>query len=622
MLQRRTLSAIIPAALALLAASALYAQATNWPNYGNDPGGSRYSPLRAITPQNVDKLTVAWTYHHGDIADGSQSKFSSKSAFEATPLMIDGTLYFPTPFNRVIALDAATGKEKWVYDPKLNHAYDSGDGFVCRGLGSWKDPATGHLNLYVATVDSRLIGIDAATGKSIFIVSLNEDVGARSDYPGEYHFTSPPAVVGDKVVVGSAIDDNNRTKMPSGVVRAFDARTGKLAWKWDPIPLEKNAGAANAWSVMSVDPDRDLVFIPTGSASPDHYGGERLGDNKWANSVVALKGSTGELVWGFQTVHHDLWDYDVPAQPVLASVKGQPALIQSTKTGQIFVFNRETGVPVFPVEERPVPQTTVPGEKTSPTQPFSSLPPLVPHGPLKPADAWGMLYFDRKGCETEFGKYRSEGIFTPPSLDGTLMYPSIIGGSNWGSVAFDPERQLVIANTSRLPFAIGLVPRDQQAAARKLHPKAEWSPMRGTPYVMWREPMMSSLGVPCVTPPWGTLTALDLRTGKIAWQVPFGTTRDLAPVPVAMKWGTPTLGGPIATASGLVFIGAALDNYLRAYDITTGQELWKDRLPAGAQATPMTYAINGRQYVVICAGGHGKLGSKLGDSVIAYALPK
>lgn len=621
MLQRRTLSAIIPAALAL-AATALYAQATNWPNYGNDPGGSRYSPLRAITPQNVDKLTVAWTYHHGDIADGSQSKFGSKSAFEATPLMIDATLYFPTPFNRVIALDAATGKEKWVYDPKLNHAYDSGDGFVCRGLGSWKDPANGHLYLYVATVDSRLIGIDAATGKSIFMVSLNEDVGARSDYPGEYHFTSPPAVVGDKVVVGSAIDDNNRTKMPTGVVRAFDARTGKLAWKWDPIPLEKNAGAANAWSVMSVDPDRDLVFIPTGSASPDHYGGERLGDNKWANSVVALKGSTGELVWGFQTVHHDLWDYDVPAQPVLASVKGQPALIQSTKTGQIFVFNRETGVPVFPVEERPVPQTTVPGEKTSPTQPFSSLPPLVPHGPLKPADAWGMLYFDRKGCETEFGKYRSEGIFTPPSLDGTLMYPSIIGGSNWGSVAFDPERQLVIANTSRLPFAIGLVPRDQQAAARKLHPKAEWSPMRGTPYVMWREPMMSSLGVPCVQPPWGTLTALDLRTGKIAWQVPFGTTRDLAPVPVAMKWGTPTLGGPIATASGLVFIGAALDNYLRAYDISTGQELWKDRLPAGAQATPMTYAINGRQYVVICAGGHGKLGSKLGDSVIAYALPK
>jgi quinoprotein glucose dehydrogenase len=320
-------------------------------------------------------------------------------------------------------------------------------------------------------------------------------------------------------------------------------------------------------------------------------------------------------------VHHDLWDYDVPAQPVLATVKGQPALIQPTKTGQIFVLNRETGVPIFPVEERPVPQSTVLGEKTSPTQPFSSLPALVPHAALKASDAWGIAYFDRKGCETELTKYKSEGIFTPPSLEGTLVYPGIAGGSNWGSVAFDTERQLVIANTSRIVFAIGLVPREKFEESRKLHPKAEWAPMTGTPYVMWRQPMLSSLGIPCIAPPWGTLTALDLKTGKIAWQVPFGTTRDLAPVPVSVNLGTPSIGGPIVTASGLAFIGAAMDNYIRAFDTVSGKELWKERLPAGGQATPMTYSIGGKQYVVIAAGGHSKFGSKLGDAVIAYTLP-
>ena len=592
---------------------------SEWPTYGNDPGGSRYSPLTQISTANVTNLKLAWTYHHGDIADGSKSH--AKSAFEATPILVDGTLYFPTPFNRVIALDPATGKEKWTFDPHLSQKFEAGDGFVCRGLATWKDPATGQRRIFLATLDARLIAIDAAAGKSIFMVPLGEDVGTRPDWPAEYHITSPPSVVGDRVVVGSAIDDNGRTNMPSGVVRAFDAHTGKLAWKWDPIPAELKSGAANAWSVFAVDVERDLIYIPTGSASPDHYGGERRGDNKWANSIVALKGSTGELVWGFQTVHHDLWDYDVPAQPVLSTVKGQPALIQSTKTGQIFVLNRVTGVPIFPVEERPVPQSAVSGEAVSPTQPFSSLPPLVPHGPLKPSDAWGLAYFDRKGCETEFAKYRSEGIFTPPSFEGTIQYPSIAGGSNWGSVAFDPERQLVISNTSRMPFVVGLLPRDKYDEGRKLHPKAEWAPMRGTPYVMWREALFSSLKVPCIAPPWGTMTALNLKTGKIEWQVPFGTTRDLAPVPVAMEWGTPSMGGPIVTAGGVAFIGAAMDDYIRAFDVVTGKELWKDRLAAGGQATPMTYSVNGKQFVVIAAGGHGKLGTKLGDSVVAYSLP-
>lgn len=598
-------------------ALSLFAQ-SDWPAYGGPPEGTRYSPLAQINKGNVTQLRPVWTLHHGDLRD--PKKFKRASSFQATPILADGVLYFPTPFNRVYAVDPTNGKVKWTFDPKTDQNNGSGDGFVSRGVATWKDPKTGQRRILLCTVDARLIAIDAADGKQLFSVDLSKDVGAV--YNGEYHVTSAPTVVNDVVITGSAIDDNSRTKMASGVVRGFDVRTGKLLWRWDPIANEPNAGAANAWSVFSADPARDLVFIPTGSASPDHFGGARPGDNKWANSVVALKASTGQFVWGFQTTHHDLWDYDVPAQPVLITFKGRPAVVQATKMGLLFVLDRETGKPLIPVEERLVPQSDVPGERTSLTQPFPvAPPPLVSHAAARPQDMWGVAYFDRKGCEEKLAGLRNEGIYTPPSLKGTLIRPGIAGGVNWGSIAYDEQRQLLFANSSNAPFLLRLLTRADADRLRKANPKAEFTEMRGAPYAGIREPLMSGLGLPCFTPPWGTIAAVDLNQGTIKWQVPLGTPRDLAPIPITSATGTPNLGGPLATAGSLVFIGGAMDNYLRAFDSETGAELWKGRLPAGGQATPMTYSVNGKQFVVIAAGGHGKLKTTMGDSLVAYALP-
>ncbi len=614
---------------------------SDWPAYGHDPGGSRHSPLTQITKANVRGLKVAWTYRTGDISDGTH--WRQKSAFEVTPILADGTLYFCTPFDRVIALDPETGAEKWAFDPQINKDQTGGDGFVCRGVSTWIAPGE-RRRIFVATIDSRLVAIDAATGKPCPDFGVNGQInlheGIQESYRGEFHMTSPPAVIGDRVVVGSAIDDNARVEMPSGVVRAFNARTGKLEWAWDPIPRHPGdpgreswqgasadkTGAGNAWSVISADPERDLVFIPTGSASPDHYGGERKGDNLFTNSIVALRGSTGRMVWHFQTVHHDLWDYDVPAQPTLVTIRRDgkqiPALVQATKRGSMFILNRETGESLFPIEERPVPQSDVPGEQTSPTQPFPTLPPPLVPQKLSPSDAWGVTPWDRKGCEAQIAAIRSEGIFTPPGLKAGIDYPGLIGGTNWGSVSVDAERGVAIVNTSRLAFRVWLIPRDQYAQ-RQRTPNSEFNRMLGTPYGMGRAPLLSRIGMPCNAPPWGTLASVELATAKILWQTTLGTTRDLAPLGISMNWGTPSLGGPITTASGVTFIAATLDNYLRAFDSDSGQELWRGRLPAGGQATPMTYRLreNGKQFVVIAAGGHGKLGTKLGDYLIAYALP-
>lgn len=431
------LSAVI---LVLISAAPVHAQSvsdSDWPNYGNDPGGMRYSPLPQINRDNVSKLKLAWTFHTGDISDGTHNR--RRSGFEATPILVDNSLFFTTGFNRIIALDPETGRQRWDYDPQVDLTLDYGDGLINRGVSTWLDPNPAsaqpcHRRLYEATLDARLISLDAATGKPCMDfgdhgqVSLRNVPGYRS---GWYHMTSPPAVIDDLVIVGSAINDNARAAMPAGVVRAFDARTGKLRWSWDPIPLttaptadgkpaEPLVGAANAWSIMTVDPARDLVFVPTGSASPDYYGGLRPGDNKWANSVVALHAKTGELAWGFQLVHHDLWDYDSAAPPLLATLQrgGQkiPVVIQGNKTGNLFVLNRDSGKPIFPIEERPVPNSDVPGEQASASQPFPLAPPALALQKISVDDAWGPTPADLQYCRKQIAELRHDGIFTPPSL--------------------------------------------------------------------------------------------------------------------------------------------------------------------------------------------------------------
>ncbi len=622
-----------------------------WVDYGNTAGGDRYSPLTQITPQNVEQLEIAWTYHTGDVSDG-RGEVRSGSTFEATPILVDGTMYVCTPFNRVIALDPETGEERWTYDPKTDLSGSYGNQLVCRGVSTWLDPgveetesAPCRRRIFTATNDARLIALDAADGApcedfgAAGVIDLNAGVG-EALWLGEYQVTSPPAIAGELVIVGSAVADNVRLDAPSGVVRAYDVRSGELRWAWDLAPPMEvpdalyaaetgyMLGTPNVWAPFSVDEERDLLFVPTGNPTPDYYAGQRNGSDYYGSSVVALRASTGEVVWHFQTVHNDVWDYDVPAQPTLTNIQREgraiPAVVQATKMGILFTFDRVTGEPLFPIEERPVPQSTVPGEKTSPTQPFPvKPPPLVPHE-LSLDDVWGLTPWDRKGCRRKLEAAHYEGIYTPPELrQGTINYPGTAGGSNWGGVAVDPERQVVIANVMNLAWVVSLVPADEFDETRRANPGVEFGPQRGTPYGMRREMLMSTFDLPCNPPPWGTLASVDLGTGDILWQVKLGTIRDLAPIPIALKVGVPSLGGPIVTASGLVFIGAAVDDYLRAFDTETGEELWRGRLPAGGQATPMTYRISetGKQYVVIAAGGHGRAETTLGDAIVAFALP-
>jgi quinoprotein glucose dehydrogenase len=630
------------------------APAEEWPTYGNDPGSSRYSPLAEITKENVRYLKVAWTYHTGDVSDAkgmwSGKRVWAKSTFEATPLFVDGALYVASSFNRIIALDPETGREKWAFDPKIDRIGYYGDYFTCRGLATWTDPErrAGEMcrrSIYEATQDGRLIAVDAVTGQPCAAFGTHGEisltVGIQIVIKGEYHFTSPPVVVGEVVIVGSAINDNDRVDMPSGVVRAYNARSGALVWAWDPVPRNPadparatwqngadRAGAANVWGPMSADPTHDLVFLPTTSPSPDFFGGERKGENRYANSVVALRASTGKVVWSFQTVHHDLWDYDLPSGPSLIEVVRNghriAALAQPSKMGHLFILDRDTGQPALPVEERAVPQGGVPDEWLSPTQPFPVATPRLVPDHLEPPDAWGLTPWDRGKCRDTITGLRRAGIFTPPSLQGSLQYPGNIGGTNWGGVAFDRSRGLIVLNQTNMPFMVQLIPRGQANRLQRDEGDWEYGPMKGTPYVMRRKALLSPWHLPCNPPPWGTLAAVEASTGRIRWQVPLGTIRELAPIPLPIKLGTPTLGGPLTTASGITFVGATLDSTFRAFDTETGRELWQARLSASAPATPMTYRARqgGRQYVVLAAGGHGKAaGTKLGDSVVAFALP-
>ena len=600
------------------------------PNYGNDGSGTRYSTAAQIDRSNVAQLKTAWTYRTGALPHDQE--LDKKAAFEATPILVDGKLFLSTPYDHVIALNPETGTKLWEFDPKLELPYGSSE-VTSRGVSAWREPRAKAgkpcaLRIFIGTLDARLIALDGATGKpcsdfgSDGEVDLTNSVKLRD--PGDYQVTSAPAIVKDLVITGASLGDNRAVTVERGIVRAFDVRTGNLRWTWDPIApwayqTMPRTGAGNAWSTISVDAERDLVFIPTGSASPDYYGGIRKGDNKWANSVVALRASTGDLVWGFQVVHHDLWDYDVASQPTLfAWMDGTPAIAITTKMGRVFVLNRLTGAPLFPVEERPVLKSDIPGEESWPTQLASTIS-VVPEK-LTPEDAWGVKPEERQWCAEKIKAARSDGIFTPPSIQGTLVFPGNVGGVNWGSAAYDQKRHLLFMDTNRLPILVKLIPRAEYDDARKSATDAdrlhgEFARQVGAPFGMFRTPLLAPSGVPCNAPPWGTVAAVDLFSGKKVWDVPLGSW-----IP-DMNTGTVTLGGPMVSAGGLVFTAAAMDNYLRAFDVETGKELWKYELPAGGQATPMTYMLKGKQYVVIAAGGHGKLGTKQGDYVIAFTLP-
>ena len=641
------LGGIFGLAWALLVTGGASAAEPGWPFYGGDQGGQRYSGAAQITPANVSGLKTAWTFSTGDLA--SKGDAVRRASFEDTPIVADGRLFVCSPFDEVSALDPGTGKELWRFDPKLDSTLHYPNAFVCRGVAFASIPGPPNApctrRVFVATNDRRLIALDARSGRPCARFGRQGTVtlvpAPKMIYPGEQQNTSAPLVSHGLVIVGSSIDDNQRVDAPHGAVHAYDAATGALRWIFDPIPRDaaaanaaswsgrgaRQTGAANVWAPMSADDAHGLVYLPTTSPSPDFYGGERPGDNRYADSVVALHVETGKVAWAFQVTHHDLWDYDVPAQPTLSPVthggETLPALLQPTKQGLLFTLNRLTGEPIIPVEERRVPHNGVPGEQLSPTQPFPVAPrPLTPSR-IRADDAFGLTFWDRGKCHDMIAAARSSGIYTPPSLQGTIVYPFDGGGTNWGGLAFDAVHDIAYVNTSNAMHLVRLFPANAFAAEKAANPDKEVAPQRGTPYGMIRTVMTGPFGLPCNPPPWGQLHAIDMHDGHVMWDAPLGTTEDIAPFSqyILGKTGTPNLGGPIVTAGGLVFIGAAMDDYLRAFDAKTGAELWRGRLPAGGQATPMTYVWKGRQFVVIAAGGQAKLNTKRGDSVVAFALP-
>jgi quinoprotein glucose dehydrogenase len=617
--------------------------AGDWHQYGRTPYGQRYSPLTDITPDNVGKLELAWQYRTGDVRTSADVP---ETTYQVTPLKIRDTLYICTPHNFVIALDAATGTEKWRFDPQVK-GNDDRQHQTCRGVSYYRaaDADTGRAcseRVYMPTADARLIALDAATGTVCPGFgdkgTVHLETGMKHTPSGYYYSTSPPVISGNRIIVGGAVNDNYSTEEQSGVIRAFDVETGALLWNWDsgnpdqtsPIgPGETyTTNSPNSWSISSADEKLGLIFVPLGNQVPDQLGmGRSEHVEKYSSSIVALELATGKVRWVRQTVHHDLWDMDVPAQPSLLDLtlpdgRVVPALVGPTKQGDIYVLDRRTGEPLIAVREVRAPEGAIPEDFTAPTQPVSGLT-FMPE-PLTGKDMWGITMFDQLACRISFLKLRYEGRYTPPSLQGSLVYPGNFGTFNWGGVAVDPVRQVMFGMPTYLAFTSRLVPRADIPPKGQGEKGSEQGLNRndGAPYGVVMGPFLSPLGIPCQAPPWGYVAGADLRTGKTAYKHRNGTVRDMTPLPLPFKVGVPGIGGPMITAGGVVFLGAAVDDYMRAYDLTTGSQLWQGRLPAGGQSTPMSYTADGRQFVVIVAGGHGSVGTRAGDYVMAYTLPK
>lgn len=628
----------------------------DWASYGRTAFGDRYSPLNQINTENVSKLEPAWTFRTGDIPGAGDP---GETTAENTPLKVNGMLYVCTPHSQVIALDPDTGKEIWRFDPKIStQGADNFKGWAhmtCRGVAYHDDAAYAAADaqaspavatscpkrIFVPTADTRLIALNADTGKMCEdfgnkgAIDLTANIGTFA--PGGYYSTSPPAVTKDLVVIGGHVTDNVSTDEPSGVVRAFDVHDGHLVWNWDSGNPEKTTpigpgehytrNSPNMWSLMSVDEKLGMLYLPMGNQMPDQWGGNRTPESeKYSAGVTALDIATGQVRWTFQFTHHDLWDMDVGGQPSLIDIKTadglKPAVMASTKQGSIYVLDRSNGQPIVPVNETPVPQGAVEGDHTSPTQPMSELNFMPPT--LREKDMWGVTPFDQMLCRMDFRSLRYEGIYTPPSLQGSIVYPGNFGVFDWGGISVDPVRQIAFVNPDYMAFKSRLVPSSdvEGGPARKSETEGV-QPNKGAPYGVILEAFLSKAGLPCQAPAWGYVAAVDLTTHKTIWKHKNGTVRDNSPVPLPLSMGVPSLGGTFMTAGGVGFLSGTLDQYLRAYNMNNGKQLWEARLPAGAQTTPMTYTgKDGRQYVLVVAGGHGSLGTKQGDYVMAFALPK
>jgi quinoprotein glucose dehydrogenase len=673
-----TLNAAAPASGASTAIAA-----ADWPAYGRTQEGTRYSPLQQITPENVKNLQVAWTFRTGDLKGPNDPVEMTN---EVTPIKIGDLLYLCSAHQILFALDAKTGTLKWKFDPKLQPD-PSFQHVTCRGV-SYVDlsasaaaaapapapasdataaatpapasdaaaaanapaaaaPAACTRRIYLPVNDGHLYALDALTGQRCEGFGNHGDLDLQHAQPvttpGQYEPTSPSIITSTVIIVAGAVEDNFSSREPSGVIRGFDVRTGELLWAFDPGAKDPNhipgpgehytLNSPNSWAPAAYDAKLDIVYLPMGVRTPDIWGGDRTPDQeRYASGLLALHASTGKLAWFYQTAHHDLWDMDQPSQPTLADITGKdgqslPVVYAPAKTGNLFVLDRRTGVPVVPAPETPVPQGAAPGDHVSPTQPFSQLT-YRPSKNLTDADMWGATMYDQLVCRVMFHKLRYEGTFTPPSLQGTLVFPGNLGMFEWGGIAVDTDRQIAVANPIALPFVSRLMPRgpgnpiEPVPGAKGSGTESGIQPQYGVPFGVVINAFLSPFGLPCKQPAWGYISAIDLKTNEIVWKKRIGTVRDSSPIPLPFKMGMPMLGGPIVTAGGVVFIGATADNFIRAFDVNNGKEVWEERLPAGGQATPMSYSIDGRQYVVIAAGGHGSFGTRLGDYVIAYALPQ